>query len=118
MCLERARASQTLLSQRITAKPSLLFEQHLRYPLRGHLLARPSFVGALDERQLEASRDPTRPTPLLGQAAPQEVGDRVLEPPVLLGGARLYRANEVIRQIERRLHEAIVPAMRVSDPTP
>src|SRR5882724_8380611 len=99
-----------LLSQRTTMCRCLLFEQHLRHPLRSHLLIGTGLVSALNERQLDAMADRRGPTTLLSQAAPQELGHRILQSPVLLDRADLYRAHQVIGQVERRLHRAMIPA--------
>src|SRR5215208_2818471 len=109
LCFERTSASQTLLSQRITVPRRLFLQQGLRHTLRSHLFARPGLVGAFDERQPDAPAGRCRPGGSAGQAAPEQVGDGVLEPSVLLDGADLHRAHYVVRQIERSLHGLMVP---------
>jgi alpha-D-ribose 1-methylphosphonate 5-triphosphate synthase subunit PhnL len=68
-------------------------------------------VSALDEREPDSLAGRRRHPRLLGQAAPEKVGDHILQLAVLFDGADLDRAHQVIGQIERRLHAAIIPAI-------
>lgn len=108
--LGRTRASQMLLSQRITKGSCLLFEKHLRNPLGRHLLARSGLMSTLDEGQFQpAASRRRRDSALLSEAAPQEVRHRIFDLPVLLDRTDLHRTYQIIGQVERRLHEAIMP---------
>jgi hypothetical protein len=80
--------------------PSALFvQQNIGGPFRRHLLAGKSFMSALDEGEFHAATDLRRKKGLLSQAAPQQIGDHVLELPVLLDSADLYRTHYVIGQV-------------------
>jgi hypothetical protein len=92
----------------LTVRPGFLFEKHLRHALRSHLFARQRLVRALHERQLEALAGRHRRATLLSEATPQEISDHVFQLPILLDGAHLHRTDQVIGQIERRLHWTIV----------
>ncbi|MEA2559598.1 MAG: hypothetical protein QOH06_1102 [Acidobacteriota bacterium] len=97
-------------------RSGLFVKQHLGYPFRGHLVTRPGFVSALDERKLKASAHLRFWAVLLGKAAPQKLCYRVLELPVLLDRADLDSAYQFIRKIQRRLHRAIMPESWFSGP--
>src|SRR5688572_16189577 len=115
-CPSTASATQTLASARYSLTPEgpidLLLEEDVRYALRGQLLPGWGRVPATDERQLHAV--PALRWRLVLERALQQVGDDVLELPVLAGRLDLDAPHELVWKVECRLHPPSLPENQLS----